>query len=178
MKKPIPIPIFTSDHFFHIYIYSRHRIGKLANNLSLRLMLGLHRIMTNLRPIYELRNYGFLGLVSSRKLLSSDRKLAFTSIPGGDWHTSKQKVYNWPSNNSDLRPRYDRLASSRPSHAIRKSIGITSGPRTTTTARPPWYTCDRPPTDLWCFATDWRPTYNLGAIASSYLCHSPKVCMR
>ena len=53
------------------------------------------------------------------KLLSSDRKLAFTSISGSDWHTNKQKVYNWPSNKSDLRPHHDRLASSRPSHAIR-----------------------------------------------------------
>ena len=39
-------------------------------------------------------------------------------------------------------------------HAIRKSIGINSGPRATTTARPPWYTWDWPPTDLWCFETD------------------------
>ena len=90
------------------------------------------------------------------KLLSLDRKLAFTSMLGSDWHMSKQNVYNWPSNKSDLRSHHDRLASSRPSHAIRKSIGINSGPRITTTARPPWYTCDRPPTDLWYFATDPR----------------------
>ena len=31
------------------------------------LMLGLHRITTNLGPIYELKNSGFLGLVSSRE---------------------------------------------------------------------------------------------------------------
>ena len=31
------------------------------------LMLGLHRIATNLGPIYELKNFGFLGLVSSRE---------------------------------------------------------------------------------------------------------------
>ena len=31
-----------------------------------QLMLGLHRIATNLGPIYELKNSGFLGLVSSR----------------------------------------------------------------------------------------------------------------
>ena len=55
---------------------------------------------------------------------------------------SKQKVYNWPSNKSDLRPHHDRLASPRPSHAVRKSVSINSGPRTTTTARPPWYTWD------------------------------------
>ena len=44
-----------------------------------------------------------------------------------------------------------------------KSIGINSGPRTTTTVRPLWYTCNRPPADLWCFATDYWPTWHLGA---------------
>ena len=44
---------------------------------------------------------------------------------------------------SDLRSHHDRLASSRPPHAIRKSIGINSDSRITTTARPPWCTCDR-----------------------------------
>ena len=29
-------------------------------------MLGLHQIATNLGPIYELKNFGFLGIVSSR----------------------------------------------------------------------------------------------------------------
>ena len=29
-------------------------------------MLGLHQVTTNLGPIYELKNYGFLRLVSSR----------------------------------------------------------------------------------------------------------------
>ena len=76
------------------------------------------------------------------KFLSLDRKLAFTSTLGSDWHTSKQKAYNWLSNKSDLRSHHDRLASSRPSHVIRKSIGITSGPRITTAARQPWYTRD------------------------------------
>ena len=52
---------------------------------------------------------------------------------GSDWHARKQKVYNRPSNKSDLRSHHDKLASSRPSHAIRKSIGINSGPRITTT---------------------------------------------
>ena len=65
-----------------------------------------------------------------------------------------KREYNWRSNKSDLRLHRDWLASSRPLHAIRKSIGINSGPKTTTTAWPPWYACDRPPTDLWCFATD------------------------
>ena len=54
-------------------------------------MLGLHQIMTNSGPIYELKNYGFLALI---KLLSSDRKLALTSMSGSDWHTIKQKLYN------------------------------------------------------------------------------------
>ena len=52
---------------------------------------------------------------------------------GSDRHTRKQKVYNWPSNKSDLRSHHDILGSSRTSHAIRKSIGINSGPRITTT---------------------------------------------
>ena len=30
-------------------------------------MLGLHRIATNLGPIYELEKNGFLGLMSSRE---------------------------------------------------------------------------------------------------------------
>ena len=30
-------------------------------------MLGLHRIATSLGPIYELKNSGFLGLVSIRE---------------------------------------------------------------------------------------------------------------
>ena len=50
---------------------------------------------------------------------------------------SKQKVYNWPSNKSDLQSHHDRLASSRPSHAILKSISINSGPRIKTMARLP-----------------------------------------
>ena len=31
------------------------------------LILGVHRITTNLGPIYELKNSGFLGFVSSRE---------------------------------------------------------------------------------------------------------------
>ena len=120
-------------------------------------MLGLHRIATNLGPIYELKIMDFLDSWADIKLLLLVRKVAFTSISGSDWHTSKQKIYNWPSNKSDVRPLHDRLARSQPSHAIRKSIGINSDPRTTTTARLPWYTCDRPPTDLWWLTTDQRP---------------------
>ena len=140
-------------------------------------MLGLHRIATDLRPIYELKILHFLDSWAVAKHLSLDRKLAFTSMLRSDWHTSKQKGYNWPSNKTDLRSHHDRLACSPPSHAIRKSIGMNSGPRITTTARPPWYTFDRPLTDLWCFATDQRPTHDVGPIASSYLPDSAKVCM-
>ena len=43
----------------------------------------------------------FLDSLEIVKILSSDRKLALTSISGSDWHTSKQKVYNRPSNKSD-----------------------------------------------------------------------------
>ena len=102
---------------------------------------------TNLGPIHELKITGFLGLVSSRWTFIVRSQASVYIEVRKDRHTSKQKVYNWPSNKSDLRSHHDRLASS---HAIR----INSGPRITTTARPPWYTCHRPPTDLWCFATD------------------------
>ena len=76
-------------------------------------------------------SWKILDFLDSRavvKLLSSNRKLAFTSMSGSDRHTSKQKVYNWPSNKSDLRSHHDRLASSRPSHAIRKTISINRAP--------------------------------------------------
>ena len=131
-------------------------------------MLSLRGLATDSGPIYELKNSAFLGFVSSCqtcKLLSSDRKLAFTSMSGSDWHTSKQKVYNWPSDKDELRPHHDRLASSRPSHAIRKPIGINSDPRTTTTARPPWHTCDghhRITTNLLRLATKRRSSFELG----------------
>ena len=93
------------------------------------------------------------------KLLLLDRKLAFTSMLRSNWHKSKQKLYNWSSNKSDLGAYHDRLANSRWSHAIRKSIGITSGPRITTTARPPWYTCDTPFVSLsaWTLALESQP---------------------
>ena len=110
---------------------------------------------TQLSPYTRVRHTGRYHSPTSPGLVwLLDRKLAFTSMLGSDWHTSKQKVYDWPSNKSDLRPHHDRLASSRPSHAIRKSIGKNAGPRTTTMARPPWYTCDWPSTNLWCFASD------------------------
>ena len=35
--------------------------------ILLQLMLGLYRIATNLGPIYELKNYGFFGLVTSQE---------------------------------------------------------------------------------------------------------------
>ena len=96
----------------------------------------------------------FLDSWAVVKLLSLVRKLAFTSMLGSDWHTIKQRVYDWPSGKSDLRSHRDRLANSWPSHAIRKSIGINSGPRIRTTARPPWYTCDKN------FKSDLRPIYD------------------
>ena len=107
-----------------------------------------------LRTRTELRVLDFLDSSAIVKHLSSDIKLALTSMSGSDWHTSKQKLYNWPSNKSELRPHHDRFAISWPSHAIRKLFSINSGPRNTTTVRSPWYTCDRPPTDLWYFATN------------------------
>ena len=80
-------------------------------------------------------------------------------MSGSDWHTSKQKVYNWPSNKSDLRPHHDRLTSSRHLHAILKFISINLGPRTTTTVRPPWYTWELRPTSDWpVMFCDWLTT--------------------
>ena len=84
-------------------------------------MLGLHRITTNLGPIKSWKILDFLDSWAVGTLLSSDRKLVFTSMSESDWHMSKQKVYNWPSNKSDLQPHHDRLSSSRPSHAICKA---------------------------------------------------------
>ena len=98
-------------------------------------------------------------------------------MSGRDWHTNEQKMYNWQSNKGDLRLHHDRLTCSWPSRAISKFVGINSGLKTTTTARPPWYSYDRHPNDLWCFVTDRRPTYDLGETASSYLCDSAKLCM-
>ena len=37
-----------------------------SDSSYVEVMLGLHRNATNLGPIYELKNSGFLGLVSSR----------------------------------------------------------------------------------------------------------------
>ena len=54
----------------------------------------------------------FLDSWAVVKFLSSDRKPVFTSVLWSGWHMSKQKVCNWPSNKSDLRPHRDRLASS------------------------------------------------------------------
>ena len=47
------------------------------------------RLRTDLRVE---KNLDFLDSWAVVKLLSSDRKLAFTSMSGSDWHTSKQKV--------------------------------------------------------------------------------------
>ena len=49
-------------------------------------------------------------------------------MSGSDWHTRKQRVYNWPSNKNDLRPHHDKLARSRPSYAIHKPFDINSNP--------------------------------------------------
>ena len=143
-------------------------------------MLGLHR-------------WKILDLLDSWavvKLLSLDHKLAFTPMLGRDWHTSKYKVYNWPSYKSDLRSHHDRLASSRPSHAVRKSMGINQAPKSqprpdrchtlatdlrltcdalrpisdwpTTWARPPRVTCLTRQKFAWDknFKSDLRPTYD------------------
>ena len=92
-----------------------------------------------------MKDMDYLDSCAVIKFILLDCKLAFTSMMRRDWRTSKHKVYNWPSNKSDLQWHYDRLSSLGPSHTIRKSIGINSGPR---------ITCERPLTDLWYFATD------------------------
>ena len=77
-------------------------------------------------------------------------------MSGSDWHTNKQKVYNWPGKKSELRPHHDRLAISRPLQAIRKSVGINSGPKTTATAN----RHDTPATDLRLNCNALRPISN------------------
>ena len=58
------------------------------------LMIGLHRIATNLGPKYELQKIlRFLISWAVVKLLSSDRKLVFTSMSGSDWHTRVNKKF-------------------------------------------------------------------------------------
>ena len=46
---------------------TKHQAITWTNIGLLSVMLRLHWITTNLGPIYELKNSGFLGLVSSRK---------------------------------------------------------------------------------------------------------------
>ena len=76
-------------------------------------MLGLHPIAANLGPIYELKDSGFLGLVNNRlTFIVRTQASIYTSMSGSDWHASK--VYNWPSNKSDLQPHQDRHTSSHP----------------------------------------------------------------
>ena len=52
-------------------------------------MLGLHRIATNLGPIYKLKNFGFLGLVSSRETFVI-RLQASIYIDAGEWLTYEE----------------------------------------------------------------------------------------
>ena len=54
----------------------------------IKLMLGLHRIVTNLGPIHELKNSGFLGLVSSRQTFIV-RSQANVYIDVEEWLTYK-----------------------------------------------------------------------------------------
>ena len=78
-----------------------------------------------------------------------------TSMSVSDWHMSKQKVYNWPSNKSEFRPHHDRIASSPPSHAIRYKLGPQNnnhGPTAVIHLRPtsdwPVMLCDQLATNL------------------------------
>ena len=52
-------------------------------------MLGLHRIRTNLGPIYELKNSGFLELVTSRETYIV-RSQASVYIDVGEWLTYEE----------------------------------------------------------------------------------------
>ena len=116
------------------------------------------------------KNLDFFGLVNSRSTLIV-RSQASVYIDVGERLTyeSTKKIYNWQSNKGDLRVHHNRLTSSRPSRAISKFVGINSGPRTTTTARPPT-TWVRPPR-VTCvirknfawhknFKSDLRPIYD------------------
>ena len=140
------------------YTFSKLSTSHVLLPSNITFMLGLHPgVYTKSRPSEDrFPNWKILDFLDSWavvKHLSLDRKLAFTSMLGSDWHTNKQKVYNWPSNKW-LATASNSLASTRPSNAVHKSISINSGPRTRTTARPPWFICDRPPTNLWWFAAD------------------------
>ena len=138
------------------------------------MVIWVKSIATTIKNMYQ--QYMIVIEILDEWTFHSDGWISWATCPKDG--CSKKKTLGRTLNKSDLQPHHDRLASSQPSHAIRKSISINLGPRTTTTARPLWYTCDQPPTDLWCFATDWRPTYDLDATASTYLCHSANVCMR
>ena len=61
-------------------LYLTHTPAADCPRLTISIMLGLPRIATNLRPIYELKILNFLDPWAVVILLSSDRKLAFTSI--------------------------------------------------------------------------------------------------
>ena len=97
----------------------------------------------------------FLDSWAVIKLLSSDSKLVFISMSASHWHMSKQKVYDWPRNESKLPPHHNRLASSQPSHTIRKSIRPENHNHSPTTVIHLWRTsdgsvmlCDRLVSDL------------------------------
>ena len=95
---------------------------------------AIRRNQNNTKPS-SLHPNGYIGRFSRIRLISL-QAVATSGIwcgcsvlmLGSDWHTSKQKVYYWPSNKSELLLQHDRLASSRPSHAIRETIGTNSGP--------------------------------------------------
>ena len=72
------------------HLLSGTKIWKIR--LITKLILGLHLIATNLEPIYEFKIMDFLDSWAVVKLLSSDRKLVFTSMSGRDLHTSKKSI--------------------------------------------------------------------------------------
>ena len=68
-KKKLLFPDYDLEHSQNVINSSLYHVQP---NLKIPyksifpvLMLGLHRITTKLGPLYELKNSGFLGLVSS-----------------------------------------------------------------------------------------------------------------
>ena len=64
--QPVTRKMFPFDDAIMTARCTRDVVCTTTSHSSHQLMLGLHRIATNLGPIYELKNSEFLGLVSSR----------------------------------------------------------------------------------------------------------------
>ena len=80
---------------------------------------------------------------------------------GSGRYTSKQKVYDWSSNKSDLRSHHDRLASSWPAHAIhQRNLGPEIHNHSPTAMIHLWPTSDWPVMLYDELTTDPRPGHD------------------